>query len=100
MFGSHARHEERIKQTGLEEFIPMAVSALGAAGSVATAVGALSNNKRSPAPPPPIAPPALMPTPDDQAAKLAKRRSIANQVSRSGRESTFLTPDPGGLLGA
>ena len=35
--------------------------------------------------------PKVMPSPDDDAAKLAKRRSIATQVKRGGRASTILT---------
>lgn len=38
-------------------------------------------------------PPKLMPVPDDEAAKLAKRRSLARQRARAGRASTILTQD-------
>lgn len=31
------------------------------------------------------------PTPDDEAAKKARRRAVAEQVLRSGRESTILS---------
>lgn len=33
----------------------------------------------------------VMPSPDDEATKLARRRSIASQVKRGGRASTILT---------
>jgi len=52
------------------------------------------------APPAPAVPaPAVMPTPDDEAVKAAKRKSIAMQMSRSGRDSTILTPPGGDKLG-
>lgn len=44
-----------------------------------------------PDPPPPPPPPPPMPEPDDEAAKKARRRSIDEQRSRSGRLSTILT---------
>lgn len=37
--------------------------------------------------------PKPMPVPDDEAAKLAKRRSLASQRARGGRASTILTQD-------
>lgn len=43
--------------------------------------------------PPPVAPPPVMPVPDDAAVQAAKRRSIAMQLQRRGRQSTILT-DP------
>lgn len=43
-------------------------------------------------PPPPVfEPPPVMPTSDDEAVKASKRRSIAGQVARRGRQSTILT---------
>jgi hypothetical protein len=33
----------------------------------------------------------VMPSPDDEAARLARRRNIASQVKRGGRASTILT---------
>lgn len=41
--------------------------------------------------PPPVAPPPVMPTVDDAAVKKAKRKSLAAQQSRQGRQSTILT---------
>lgn len=35
--------------------------------------------------------PIVMPLPDDEAVKLAKRRSIAAQMGRGGRSSTILS---------
>lgn len=52
-----------------------------------------------PAPPvvPTLEPPIAIPRPDDEAAKAAKRRSIAAQRGRSGRASTIF--DAGSGLG-
>lgn len=44
----------------------------------------------APKPPTPAAP-TVMPTPDDDAMKKAKRQSMAEQMSRGGRQSTILT---------
>lgn len=55
-----------------------------------------------PAPPAPVVTPVTpIPLPDDQAVADAKRRSIAAQMQRSGRQSTLLTSDAptGGTLG-
>lgn len=43
--------------------------------------------------PPPIEKPPVMPLPDDEAAKKAKRRSIVEQQARSGRAATIFTND-------
>jgi hypothetical protein len=43
------------------------------------------------APPPTVTPPPTMPLPNDQAVQDAKRRSVAAQVQRQGRQSTILT---------
>ena len=51
-----------------------------------------------PKPPAPEAPPP-MPEPDDEAARLAKRRSLAESRQRSGVLST-IRPSGGGALGA
>ena len=51
-----------------------------------------------PKPPAPVAPPP-MPEPDDEAARLAKRRSLADSRRRSGVLST-IRPSAGGTLGA
>lgn len=70
-------------------------SVVGALGSVA---GSLMSGKGHSAPT--IEKPAVMPTPDDDAIKKARRRSISQQLARSGRESTILSPDQGDTLGA
>ena len=41
--------------------------------------------------PPPVIPPPAMPLPDDAAAKRARRKSLAGQLQRSGRQSTILS---------
>jgi hypothetical protein len=55
--------------------------------------GSLLNSKKTPAPAPTPATPAVMPTPDDEAIRAARRRSIVQQLSRGGRSSTILTGD-------
>lgn len=65
--------------------------ALGLVGSKLVG-GLLGKKKTSTAAAPAAATPAVMPTPDDDAIRLARRRSIAQQLSRSGRQSTMLTP--------
>lgn len=40
---------------------------------------------------PVVPPPAPMPTPDDEASRMAKRKAMAAAQSRSGRQSTILT---------
>lgn len=54
-----------------------------------------------PIPAPVVTPVTPIPLPDDQAVADAKRRSIAAQMQRSGRQSTLLTSDAptGGTLG-
>lgn len=42
-------------------------------------------------PKPVVTPPAVMPTPDDEAVKAAKKRKTAASMQRSGRQSTILT---------
>ncbi len=39
--------------------------------------------------------PSVMPTPDDEAVKRARRRSIVEQMNRDGRQSTILSEDSG-----
>lgn len=71
----------------------MAAALPAALFGVAGLVGSLLGKKSAPAAPaPPLAAtPAVMPTPDDQAVLMAKRRSIATQLQRRGRDSTVLT---------
>lgn len=42
---------------------------------------------------PQIKPPAPIPQTDDQAVRDAKRKQLASQQSRSGRQSTILSQD-------
>lgn len=60
---------------------------------------ALGHKKSTPAPAPAAATPATMPTPDDAKIAQARKRSIAAQLSRGGRDSTMLVPAPGSTLG-
>lgn len=48
---------------------------------------------------PTVAPVTPMPTPDDEAAKAAKRRQAAALQKRKGRQSTILDQDQTDLLG-
>lgn len=43
--------------------------------------------------PPTVAPPTPMPTPNDEAQQAAKRRALAAQQARRGRQSTILAND-------
>jgi hypothetical protein len=57
-------------------------------------VSGILGGGEAPAPvitPPPIIPPPEMPTPNGEAAKKAKRRSLAAQLGRQGRQSTILS---------
>lgn len=90
----HASHEERIKQGPLGAVAPI----LGAIGGVASVAGLFMNKGGAP-PAPVLEKPKVMPTPDDELVKRQRRRSIAEQVSRSGRSSTILS-DQSDVLGA
>lgn len=65
------------------------------------AIGAVSGGKKTEAAPAPVVEkgPVVMPLADDGAVQRAKRRSIAAQMSRSGRSSTMLTSDSDKLGG-
>lgn len=57
--------------------------------------GLFGGNDKPAAPAAPVLEaPTPMPLPDDEAVAAAKRRSIAAQMQRSGRQSTLLTNDP------
>lgn len=45
----------------------------------------------APPPAPAVEPPAVMPLPDDDAVAKARKRSIAAQMRRRGRQSTIMT---------
>ena len=49
--------------------------------------------------PPPVLPPPAMPTPNDDATKKAKRRSLASQYARKGRQSTIMSDAVSETLG-
>ena len=79
--------------------IAMVAAIGGAASGAASLYGALSGGKDSPAPPT-VSKPTVMPSPDDDAMKLAKKKALAGQVQRRGRQSTVLESDTSGdLLG-
>lgn len=61
-------------------------------GGVGGLVGSLLK-KKSHAAPAPTPGPIVMPIADDEAVRLAKKRSIAQQVGRGGRSSTILSAD-------
>lgn len=63
------------------------------AASVAAAVVSRALAPKPPKAPEPLAPPKpeVMPLPDDLAAQQAKRKSLAEQITRRGRASTILT---------
>ena len=63
-----------------------------AAGVVGTvAASALAPKPGGTPPPPTLTAPTVMPTPGDDAARAAKRQSLADQMARQGRASTILT---------
>lgn len=51
--------------------------------------GGKKKDKAQPAP----AAPAVMPTPDDESVRMARKRAIVQQMGRRGRSSTILTGD-------
>lgn len=55
--------------------------------------GALLGGKKKPKAEPAAASPTVMPTPDEEAIRMARRRSITSQLARRGRQSTILTGD-------
>lgn len=62
-------------------------------GLLGLAGGLLGNlfGKGASMPAPVVEKPAVMPTPDDEAVRNAKRRSLAEQMQRKGRQGTILT---------
>ena len=78
-------------------------SAVSAVGSLLGGAGAFMGATKKAPPPTPIPEmkePPVMPSPDDQASVLARRKRIAAISERSGRESTFLSENAGDRLGA
>lgn len=55
-------------------------------------MGSIFGGAKSPAPPPPT---PVMPLPDDEAVKGAKKKKLADMAARQGRASTILTQDNG-----
>jgi hypothetical protein len=71
----------------------------GLAGDVTSALG-LGLPQQGIIASPAVTSPPVMPVPDDDAAKNAKRRSVLRQRRRSGRQSTILSdPTSGDTLG-
>lgn len=52
-----------------------------------------SGKKKAAAPAPVAEAPKVMPLPDDEAVRRAKKQSILRQMGRGGRQSTMLTGD-------
>jgi len=90
----------------LATFAPFAMADMGTVGMtlLKSAAGALASGvvgsifgggkQAAPAAPAPaVEKPTVMPTPDDEAAQKAKKRSIVAQIQRQGRASTILTGD-------
>lgn len=73
----------------------------GLAGLAAKgAVDSVTGKKAAPAAAPaPEKGPVVMPLADDAAVQRARKRSVAQQLSRGGRASTMLTSDAGDKLG-
>lgn len=85
--------------SGMEPLaLPGLGSILGIAGGAASIGSALIGNKPGSAPPP-VTPPTPMPDVDSTRVAQARRRSIAAQQSRQGRDSTILTEAPEAKLG-
>lgn len=69
------------------------IATFGLAGAI------LGGGKKKKAEPVPEREPQVMPMADDEAVRRARRRSILEQRSRSGRSSTMLTGDSESLGG-
>lgn len=64
-----------------------------------TVTGALAPKTAAAAPAPVAAAPIVMPTPDDEAVAMAKKKSLAAILARQGRASTILSAGSGDPLG-
>ena len=74
-------------------------SLLGGTASILNVAGVFGGGGDSAAPPSPSTP-AVMPTPDDDATKAAKRKQLSALSQRRGRQSTILSePVSSDLLG-
>lgn len=54
-------------------------------------LGTILGGTSQPTPPPAPPPPAVMPTPDDAAIQAAKKKQLAADMARSGRQSTIMS---------
>lgn len=61
-------------------------------------MGSLASKPKQP-PPPPIPEPVAMPDPEDPTKKLAAQKRVAQRLSASGRESTFVSQNQKDKLG-
>lgn len=67
-------------------------------GAFVTSVLGSALSKKNKAPQmPAMEKPTVMPDPNDEAVRDARRRSLAAQMARKGRASTILTDDIGGM---
>lgn len=66
---------------------------MGLSAGLSAAVGLLGAKAMKSPKAPTLAPPAVMPTPDDDSVRAAKRRRIAEMQARGGRASTILSAD-------
>lgn len=71
----------------------MSALAHGVKHVVQTVLGVFTPKAPAPIVPDAVKTPAVMPTPDDDAVKAARRRQAAEVAQRSGRASTVLSQD-------
>mgnify|MGYP003396221354 CR=1 FL=1 len=78
------------------------VAAAGAVASLLGGVKSLFGGSPDQPAPPTVTTPTVMPTPDDEASKAAKRRQLSGLAQRRGRQSTILSDSTqsSDLLGA
>lgn len=83
------------------EYVAAASAIGGLLGGVGSVFNAFKGTPDQPAPPV-LTTPTVMPTPDDAAAKAAKRRQLSGLAQRRGRQSTILSDNTqsADLLGA
>ena len=65
---------------------PATIMLIGAGVAGGSVLGSVMNRKS-----PSVEAPKVMPTPDDEAMRRARRRSLASQLGRRGRQSTILS---------
>ena len=83
------------------EYAAAATAIGGLLGGVSSLFTAFQGSPDQPAPPATTTP-TVMPTPDDEASKAAKRRQLSGLAQRRGRQSTILSDNTqsADLLGA